>query len=108
MTRRLLSTQNLVNLASDPVSAIKGDQYYNTTSNKTRYYNGSTWKDVDTTDITQMTSGAAADTKFVAANGSGGIILRELPFTVSGTTKLTVGTVTPTNPSVGDIWIDMN
>jgi hypothetical protein len=34
------------NKASDPVSGNAGDTYYNTATNKIRYYNGSSWIDV--------------------------------------------------------------
>lgn len=37
---------NFAPLSSDPGSAVAGDMYYNTTSNKVRYYNGTTWADL--------------------------------------------------------------
>lgn len=43
MTKRLLSTQRIVNLASNPASGTAGEVYYNTTSNELRVYNGTTW-----------------------------------------------------------------
>jgi hypothetical protein len=47
MTRRLLTTQKIVNLSTDPGSGVAGEVYYNTTSNKLRFYNGTDWADVD-------------------------------------------------------------
>ena len=46
MTRRLLTTQKIVNLSTDPGSGVAGEVYYNTTSNKLRFYNGTDWADV--------------------------------------------------------------
>ena len=39
---------NLKNLASDPAGGVSaaGDIYYNTTSNKLKFYNGSAWGDL--------------------------------------------------------------
>jgi hypothetical protein len=37
---------NLVGLANDPGSAVNGDLYFNTTSNKVRYYTNNTWQDL--------------------------------------------------------------
>jgi hypothetical protein len=37
---------NLVGLANDPGSAVNGDLYFNTTSNKVRYYTNSAWQDL--------------------------------------------------------------
>ncbi len=39
---------NLKNLASDPAAGVSsaGDIYYNTTSNKIKFYNGSVWGDL--------------------------------------------------------------
>lgn len=49
MARSFLSTQKVVNLSSDPASGTAGEIYYNTTSNKLKYYNGTAWANVDTT-----------------------------------------------------------
>ena len=37
---------NLVGLTTDPGSAVNGDLYFNTTSNKVRYYTNSAWQDL--------------------------------------------------------------
>jgi hypothetical protein len=47
MTRRLLTTQRIANLSTDPASGVSGEVYYNSTSNKLRFYNGTAWADVD-------------------------------------------------------------
>lgn len=46
MTTRLLATQRIVNLASDPASGTSGEVYYNTVDNELRYYNGTEWLSV--------------------------------------------------------------
>lgn len=43
MAKRLLSTQSIVNLSTDPASGSAGEIYYNTTINSFKYYNGSAW-----------------------------------------------------------------
>lgn len=43
MTKRLLNTQRIVNLSSNPASGTAGEMYYNTTSNELRVYNGTNW-----------------------------------------------------------------
>ena len=37
---------NFGGLASDPAGAAAGDVYYNTTTNKLKCYNGTTWNDL--------------------------------------------------------------
>ena len=46
MATRLLSTQRLVNLASDPATGTAGELYYNTASNVFKYYNGTAWTEI--------------------------------------------------------------
>ncbi len=46
MARRILTTQRIVNLSTDPASGFSGEVYYNSTSNKLRFYNGTAWADV--------------------------------------------------------------
>lgn len=43
MAIRQLSTKQIVNLPSDPISGVAGEIYYNTTTNSFKYYNGTTW-----------------------------------------------------------------
>ena len=43
MATRQLTTRQVVNLASDPVSGTPGEIYYNTSSNSFKYYNGTSW-----------------------------------------------------------------
>ena len=46
MSKKLLSTQNIVGLSVDPVSGSAGEMYYNISTNKLRFYNGSAWADI--------------------------------------------------------------
>jgi hypothetical protein len=43
MATRILSTQKIVNLPSDPATGSAGEIYFNTTINKYRYHNGTSW-----------------------------------------------------------------
>ena len=47
-SRKFLQPINLLNAASDPSPATEGDFYYNNSSQKIRYYDGSQWNDVGT------------------------------------------------------------
>lgn len=46
MATRLLSTQRVVNLPSDPATGTAGELYYNTASNVFKYYNGTSWAEI--------------------------------------------------------------
>jgi hypothetical protein len=46
MSIRILSSVNLVNAATDPVSATAGDMYYNTVDLVVKVYDGTTWNAV--------------------------------------------------------------
>lgn len=60
MAKRLLSTQKIVNLSSDPISGTAGEIYYNTTSNSFKYYNGSSW--------VSFSSGGGSGDSFITIN----------------------------------------
>lgn len=46
MATRLLTTQRIVNLSSDPASANAGEIYYNTSLSKLKFYDGSAWSEI--------------------------------------------------------------
>lgn len=46
ISRKFLQPLNLLNASADPSPAVKGDLYFNSSSNKIRFYDGSQWKDV--------------------------------------------------------------
>lgn len=43
MTTRLLNTQRIVNLSSDPESGTAGEIYFNTADSELKVYDGSSW-----------------------------------------------------------------
>lgn len=43
MTKRLLNTQRVVNISSDPISGSAGETYFNTTDNILKYHDGVQW-----------------------------------------------------------------
>lgn len=66
MAKRFLSTINLPKLSSDPGSGSEGEIYYNTTSDKVRFYNGSAWAD-----LTSSGGGGASDSFTTISTPSG-------------------------------------
>ena len=76
--------QNAViqNLASDPSSPYPGQTYFNTTTNRFRVYNGTTWD--------EMGTGGGTVTSVAAQNATnGGLTVSGSPITSTGT--LTIG-----------------
>lgn len=61
MTKRLLTTQTIVNLPSDPASGTEGEIYYNTTSDNLRLYSNGQW-----IDIVSVSSGSLLNTDAIA------------------------------------------
>lgn len=75
-----LELQNAViqNLASDPSTGVKGQIYFNTASNKYRFYDGSAWKPIS--------EGAGSVTSVGVSNATdGGLSVSGSPITSSGT-----------------------
>ena len=70
------------NLASDPSNAVKGQMYFNTTTNKFRVYNGSSWSEMGTGGGTVTSVGVSNDT-------NGGLSVSGSPITSSG--SITIG-----------------
>ncbi len=58
----------LPSLASDPGSAVAGDQYYNTTINLIKFYDGSAWQSISDS------SGTVSSVSVVSANGLAGTV----------------------------------
>jgi hypothetical protein len=54
MATRLLSTQKIVNISSDPATGTSGEVYFNTTSNVLRYHNGTIWTDFFATQVKHL------------------------------------------------------
>lgn len=70
MTRRILTTQRIVNLSTDPGSGVSGEVYYNSASNKLRFYNGTAWADVDSGGGGGGASVTVADTAPTGSTGA--------------------------------------
>jgi hypothetical protein len=64
MTKRLLTTQKIVSLSTDPGSGVAGEVYYNSTSNVLKFYNGTAW--------TSLSGGGAASNVTVADTAPSG------------------------------------
>ena len=92
------------NLASDPANPIKGQVYFNTTTNKFRCYNGTTWDEMGTGGGTVTSVGVENDT-------NGGLSISGSPITSSGTIKVghsNILTNAQTTSGVYPIKIDKN
>jgi hypothetical protein len=64
MAKRFLTSVRLLNLSSDPESASNGDVYYNNSTNKTKFYQNSSWvvmpeelEDLSNVNVTNVKSG---------------------------------------------------
>lgn len=69
------------NLASDPSNPIKGQVYFNTTTNKFRCFNGTTWD--------EMGTGGGTVTSVTVANATnGGLSVSGSPITTTGTINI--------------------
>ena len=110
MATRLLTTQRIVNLSSDPVSANSGEVYFNTSSNIFRYYNGSSWQDLAsgagiTVSTTAPTSPSEGDLWFDSDNANVYIYYDSAWVQVGGGgggTVTSVGVSVPTGLSVAN------
>ena len=69
------------NLASDPANPIKGQVYFNTTTNKFRCYNGTTWDEMGT-------GGGTVTSVSVANATNGGLSVSGSPITGAGTINI--------------------
>lgn len=81
MATRLLNTQRIVNLSSNPASASAGEIYYNTSENKLKVYNGSSWGDLGGGSGTVTSVGVSVPTGLSVANS---------PITTSGTVAISL------------------
>jgi hypothetical protein len=74
------------NLASDPASTASGLVYFNTTSNISKYYNGSAWKTflaADFSNVTGTLAVANGGTGVTTSTGSGNVVLSTSPTLVT-------------------------
>ena len=69
------------NLASDPSNPIKGQVYFNTTTNKFRCFNGTTWDEMGT-------GGGTVTSVTVENSTNGGLSVSGSPITTTGTINI--------------------
>lgn len=81
MATRLLNTQRIVNLASDPGSGNAGEVYYNTVANALKVYNGTSWGEIGGGGGTVTSVGVSVPTGLSVANS---------PVTTSGTIAISL------------------
>ena len=94
----------LQNLASNPSSPKAGQQYFNTTTNRFRIFNGTTWD--------EMGTGGGTVTSVAVANATnGGLTISGSPITTNGTINIghsNVLTNAQTTSGIYPIKIDKN
>lgn len=94
----------LQNLASNPASPKAGQEYFNTTTNKFRIFNGTTWD--------EMGTGGGTVTSVAVANATnGGLTVSGSPITTNGTINIghsNVLTSAQTTSGIYPIKIDKN
>ena len=96
-----LRLYNAITTVRDALSASKGDTIYNTTTNRTQVYNGSTW-------VSQALSTDIPTNTNQLTNGAGFATLASPTFTgtVSGISSTMVGLGNVTNESKTDMFTD--
>lgn len=115
-SRKFLQPINLLNAASDPTPAVEGDFYYNTSSQKIRYYDGAQWNDVGSggTGVTVSESAPTATTVgegwFKSSTSElfiwDGAFWVEATSTVESLQLFEVGSTPPSSPQEGMGWFD--
>lgn len=70
MATKLLSTQRIVNLSSDPPTGAAGEIYFNTTDSELKLYNGEDW--ISILDSFYIYDGGIPSTYIFEDNPNGG------------------------------------
>lgn len=117
-SRKFLQPINLLNAASDPSPATEGDFYYNDSSQKIRYYDGSQWNDVGTgsggagitVSETVPTPTSIGEGWFKSSTSElfvwDGTYWVEATSSVQTLQLFTVGSTAPSTPQEGEGWFD--
>ena len=104
MAKRLLTTLRLVNLSSDPASASNGDIYYNSSTNKTKFYQNGAWVTMPSLlgDLSDVVSASVENGQVLTYNATSSVWQ---PQTAPPTATPT-GTVFPESPSDGEFFFN--
>jgi hypothetical protein len=135
MSRKFNVPVGLVALATDPASGASGEIYFNTVSNKLKIHNGTSWGEIsgggggasefysqdatptatsvgaiwlNTTNgkyFVWMNDGDSSQWVEIGAQGENPVKVTD-GVGATASSKIFVGTTTPSAPSVGDVWID--
>lgn len=115
-SRKFLQPLNLLNATADPSPAVQGDVYYNSTSDKIRFYDGSQWNDVGsggggvTVSETAPTSPELGDGWFKSSTSElffyDGTFWIEATSTVDNFLLFTISETAPVDPLTGAGWFN--
>lgn len=115
-SRKFLQPLNLLNATADPSPAVQGDVYYNSTSDKIRFYDGSQWNDVGsggggvTVSETAPASPELGDGWFKSSTSElffyDGTFWIEATSTVENFLLFEVGETPPASPIEGQGWFN--
>lgn len=106
MAKRFLTSLRLVNLESDPQSASNGDIYYNSSTNKTKIYQGGSWVNMPSLleDLSDVSASGVSNGQVLTYNGSSSKWEAEsVPPAATAT-----GTLFPGSPSDGEFFFNTN
>lgn len=106
MAKRLLTTLRLVNLSSDPVSASNGDIYYNSSTNKTKFYQDGAWVNMPSLlgDLSNVSSASAANGQVLTYDAGSSIWQAQ----TAPPTATPTGTTFPVSPADGEFFFNTN
>lgn len=104
MAKRLLTTLRLVNLSSDPVSASNGDIYYNSSTNKTKFYQNGAWVTMPSLleDLSNVSSASVANGQVLTYNSSSALWQAQ----TAPPTATPTGSTFPTSPADGEFFFN--
>lgn len=102
MAKRFLSSVRLVNLSSDPESASNGDVYYNSSTNKTKFYQNNSWVTLPELleDLSDISASGLANGQVLTYNGT----LSKWEGKSVPPSATATGTSFPLNPSIGEFF----
>jgi hypothetical protein len=101
MAKRFLSVLKLVNLTSNPEEASNGDVYYDSSSNKSKFYQGGSWKILpeDLEDLSNVSS-SASNGQVLTYNGTSS----QWEGQSAPPAATAIGSSFPLNPSLGEFF----